>query len=272
MLANPDDSEAAPPPLAFRPEEFFPVFACLPRKKEIVVCGGQAVNLLAALFLSQEELDGVLGKKGSITSADMDIVISSGLQQWFESSTGPKARKFRLKRFPDARQPILFAILPDVMPDTRIDVLRNIRGIDIVRDRVFEDALEIDAPCRVMNPVTLLIAKAENCATLDQDTPTGRRNDILHLRMLVPIVRNFLAEYLANCDPECKADQRDIVNQLKKLRKAAATNGFVRGIQIAGVRFLDAVPVNEIRGSSLELLRRYLENTFLCGLGVIGEE
>ena len=267
MPANLDDSYAGPSPLTFRPEAFFPVFERLPRKKEIVVCGDQAVNLLAALFLSQEELDGILGEKGSATSADMDIVISSELQQWFDSSSGQKSRKFRLKRFPDARQPIRFAILPDGMPDTRIDVLRNIRGIDVKRDRVFEDALEIDAPCRVMNPVTLLIAKAENCGTLDQDTPTGRRNDLLHLRMLVPIVRNFFAEYLANCDPESKEDQRDIVNQLKKLGKAATTNSFVRGFQTAGVRFLDAVPVTEIRGSSLDLLRRYLENTFLCGLG-----
>ncbi len=266
MSADPTGPNADPRPPTYRPDEFYPIFSRLPKAGDAVICGGQAVNLLAAIFLTPEELDEVLGEGGSATSTDMDIIITKELQQKIECSADLKAREFTIKRFPDARQPISFAIIPDDMPETRIDVLRAIKGVHIEKDRVYEDALEIDAPYKVMNPVTLMIAKAENCASLDQSSPSGIRNDITHLKMLIPIVKNYLNESIEHCEPKSKQEQRVIINHLKKLQKAAGTSGFIKGFETAGVRLRDAIPRKTIAESQLDALKSFFETTFLPGL------
>lgn len=192
----------------------------------------------------------------------MDIVICKELQQQIVE-TSNKSKGFTLKSFSDCRQPIRFAILPDDMPDTRIDVLREIKGIHLEKDRVFEDSIDIDAPYKVINPTTAMIAKAENCATLEQNTPTETRNDFNHLRLLIPIVHNFLKELVDNCDPESKDGQREIIGFLKKIKKASQTPNFIRGMQKAGVSLRDAIPTQHILNSSLEVLKNYLDHTFL---------
>lgn len=247
----------------FHPHEFYPVFKRLPKVGDAVICGGQAVNLLAAVFLTPVELSAILGDHGSATSSDMDIVVSKDLLSRIEMNGTDKTQGFSLRRFSDCRQPIRFAILPDDMPDTRIDVLRTVNGVHIQKDRVFEDAIDIEAPFKVMNPVTLLIAKAENCATLEQESPTEKRNDITHLKMLVPIVRNFLMELVTNCAPESKREQRDIINHFKKLHAASATSSFKKGLRKAGVKLTDAIPAAFIRRGELETLESFLEKTFM---------
>ena len=264
MPSDSTNSHIEPP--TFRPEEFYPVFARLPKVGDAVICGGQAVHLLCDMFLSEEEHAEILGEGGSATSTDMDIIMSVELQRNIESHPTDNSRKFALKRFADARQPISFAILPDDMPETRIDVLRTIKGIHIEKDRVFEDAVMTDAPYKVMNPVTLMIAKAENCASLEQNSSSGARNDVLHLKLLVLVVKNYLTEFVELCDPASKEPQRVIINQLKKLQKAAGTPGFIKGFEIAGVRLRDAIPSKAIEDSQLETLKSYFESTFLPGL------
>ena len=253
------DAESDP---QFEPQEFYPVFGRLPKGGDAVICGGQAVNLLAAVFLSDDELNGILGDKGSATSGDMDIVVSKELKELIEKNQNNKAHGFRVKRFADCRQPIEFAIIPDDMPDTRIDVLRSVKGVDIKKDRVFENAIDIEAPFKVMNPVTLLIAKAENCATLEQMGPNGKRNDITHLKMLVPIVRNYFNELVTHSDPTPQA-QRGIINQLKRLQAASTSLNFIKGFRIADVKLSKVVPAKVIQEGRLPMLKEFFERTWI---------
>lgn len=253
------DAESDP---QFAPQEFYPVFERLPKGGDAIICGGQAVNLLAAVFLRDDELNGIIGDKGSATSGDMDIIVSKQLKELIEKNQFDKGQGFSLKRFADCRQPIQFAILPDDMPDTRIDVLRSVRGVDIQKDRVFENAIDIDALFKVMNPITLLIAKAENCATLEQLGPTGKRNDITHLKMLVPIVRNYLTELVTHCDPTPKA-QREIINQLKRLQVASTSANFKKGFHIAGMKLSKAIPTKVIQKCQLSTLKDFFNRTWL---------
>lgn len=247
----------------YHPEEFFPTFDQLPKVGQVVICGGQAVNLLASVFLSPDEIRAILGSKGSATSSDMDILITPDLQsRIIDVST--KSKGFKLKAFKDTRQPIKFVILPEGMPDTRIDVLRSIRGVHIGKDRVFEDSLNIDEnPYNVINPVTLLIAKAENAATLEQDSPEDKRNDITHTRLMIPIVHSYLKELTSACDPKCKKSQREIMRFLKRLHQAAETPNFKKGLSLAGSTFPKIVPINHILKSKLETLKRYVNQTFM---------
>lgn len=278
MKPRPPNSEVTekveldPKKTDYLPSEFFPALDLLPKEGDAVICGGQAVNLLAAVFLSPEELEEITGEKGDAMSGDMDIIITKELQSRLEKTQTDKSKGFKIKRFADARQPIQFVILPDSMPDTRIDVLRTIKGIHTEKDRVFEDAIEIDAPFKVMNPITLMIAKAENCATLEQNLPSNIRNDIKHLKMMVPIVKNFLTELVTHCDPESKQDQREIISQLKKLLQAAPGIGFKKGFASAGMPLHDAVPIHEIKDSSLETLKKFFENTFLPQMETKGKQ
>jgi len=252
----------------YSPEEFFPFLENLPKREsgQAVICGGQAVNLLAALFLTEKQIETILGEIGSATSSDMDIMITPDFQKRI-SAAANKSKEFSLQTFADCRQPIQFAIMlgEDVgLPDSRIDVLRSVKGIHTQKDRVFEDALELDdVPYQVMNPTTLLIAKAENCATLEQDSPTQKRNDINHLRLLILIVHNYLRELVNHCRPDFKDEQRDIIRSLKKIRAASQKTNFKKGMKLAKVNLLDAVPIKPIQKSNLETLRKYLNNTFL---------
>lgn len=102
----------------YHPEEFFPVLEKLPKVGEAVICGGQAVNLLAALFLSENQIDEILGSDGSATSGDMDIVITKDLQSKI-CEAAKKSKGFSLQSFADCRQPIQFAILSDILPDSQ---------------------------------------------------------------------------------------------------------------------------------------------------------
>lgn len=253
----------------YHPHEFFPTIENLPKVGQVVICGGQAVNLLAAVFLTEKQIETILGGYGSATSSDMDIIITRELQKqlFLETNESNKSRGFSVKLFADCRQPIQFVILPDSMPDTRIDVLRAIKGIHTEKDRVFEDSIDLEnTPYNVLNPTTLLIAKAENCATLEQSTPGEKRNDVNHLRLLIPIVRNYLRELVNACDPASPAsknEQRDIIRFLKKLHNAAQNSNFKKGMNTAGANLQECIPIAHIRQSKLETLKNYLERTFL---------
>jgi hypothetical protein len=251
----------------YRPEEFFPILAKLPKGGDVVICGGQAVNLLAAVFLPKHQIDEILGIDGSATSGDMDIVITKELQSKI-SAAANKSKGFSVQLFADCRQPIQFAILSEILPDTRIDVMRNINGIHMEKDRVFEESLELEhIPYGVMNPVTLLMAKAINCATLEQDTPQQKRNDVKHLQLLVPIVHNYLAELVDSCPPvsapNSKAEQRVIMGFLKKLDKIATSATFKKGMTLAKVHLKDAIPIRQIKASRLSTLQTYMEKSFM---------
>ena len=96
-----------------------------------------------------------------------------------------------------------------------------------------------------------------------QESPTEKRNDITHLKMLVPIVRNFLMELVTNCAPESKREQRDIIHHFKKLQRASETGGIKKGFRKAGVKLADAIPAAHIRRSELDTLKSFLANTFM---------
>ena len=249
----------------YLPNEFFATFDKLPKVGRAVICGGQAVNLLASVFLNENQIKSLLGSIASATSSDMDIMINEELHAQIFSAAA-RTSEFSIKTFSDCRQPIQFVILTDNMPETRIDVLRSINGIHTKKDRVFEDSIELEhSPYDVINPTTLLIAKAENCATLDQSSRLDQRNDVTHLRLLIPIVHNYLSALIANCDSSSKAEQREIIRFLKKLHAASEKTNFKIGMNRAKGRFHDCIPIKEIRKSKLETLKNYLEQTFLSG-------
>ena len=247
----------------YQPEEFFPTFNQFPKVGQVVICGGQAVNLLATIFLSREKIKCILGESGTTTSNDMDIMITEDLQKEI-IFMDIKSRPFGLMGFKDTRQPIKFVILPKEMPNTRIDVLRAIRGVHTEKDKIFEKSLNLEnGDYNVINPVTLLIAKAENCATLQQNSPEGKRNDAIHTKLMVPIVHNYLKKLVTNCNPKSKQGQREIIGFLKSLHEASKNTNFKNGMKIAGTNFYDAVPIKPILKSKLETLKSYLMQTFM---------
>ncbi len=151
-----------------------------------VLIGGQAVNYWAERYLAAEP---ELKKLQPFTSEDIDFkgghadVQLIARQLGLNPSYPSKVAMTALSGF------ILFQI-GDLK--SNIEVVRRIPGIS---DSVETPAIQTEwegNTIRVLDPVSLLACKLELAATVSQE----RRRDVVHLKMMVPCVRAFLAEFL----------------------------------------------------------------------------
>jgi len=154
--------------------------------KPYLLIGGQAVNYWAERYLVSEPQ---LATLRPFTSADID----------FKGNTDDVrriAQQLALK--PGYPPKVAMTALAGVIPlliggqPSNIEVVRRVPGVSsTVDDLAIETQLGANI-IRVLDPVSLLASKLELVATV----PQAGRNDVPHLRILVPCVRAFLAELL----------------------------------------------------------------------------
>ncbi len=230
----------------------------VPKDVDSVICGGQAVLILAGLFVDSVELDAL----GPLASKDMDLVIRAG---HIQSLLTLRSSELQIRRFEDPRQPLYGAISRASEPEVRVELLRGVHGLNLERDHVFETAVAGVFPCKVLNPVTMFIAKAANSATIPQMVEgRKRRSDFRHLKIMCLVLKGYLGEMVKSCDPEQKTQQREIIRQLKQLEAAVGREGkYAKGLQLAGVRLWDAIPHEVFRDCPLETLKRYYAQTLI---------
>jgi len=150
--------------------------------KPYVLIGGQAVNFWAEQFLEREPQ---LKALAPFTSADIDF-----------KGTAEDVRLIAKQLALTAGYPpkVAMTALAGVIPlrigdePSNIEVVRKVPGISGDLDAFVIETRWQDKTIRVLDPISLLASKLELVATVPQD----KRNDVLHLKILVPCVRSFL--------------------------------------------------------------------------------
>ena len=150
-----------------------------------VLIGGQAVNYWAEHYLSA---DPQLEKLRPFTSEDIDFKGSSADVQRI-------ARQLELAPGypPKVQMTALAGFIPFHIGDLKsaIEVVRRIPGISDAHTPAIQADLD-GKTIRVLDPISLLACKLEMAATVSQK----KRQDVAHLKILLPCVRAFLGELL----------------------------------------------------------------------------
>jgi hypothetical protein len=211
-----------------------------------VLIGGQAVNYWAERYLPEEP---ELKHLQPFTSQDIDFKGSRDdvqhIARQMHSSPGypPKVAMTALA----GTVPVQIA-----GQKTNIEVVRQIPGIS---DSAAIPAIEAqwqDKTIRVLNPISLLASKLELAATVPQEN----RQDVSHVKILLPCVRAFLRELLQEVDLGrlVAKDWLKVANQALKLstnvrsRKIARKHGF----DCSGI-----LPLKAIEQNNNEKIKRF---------------
>jgi hypothetical protein len=214
-----------------------------------VLVGGQAVNYWAERYLAVEP---GLRKYIPFTSGDIDF-------RGNRDDVNHIARQLKLKaEFPPM---VAMTALAGAIPfqigkfPSNIEVVRQIPGVKIAElDALAVDVKWNDRQIRVIDPVSLLICKADLALTVSQEN----RQDVEHLRILIFCVRGFLREFLQ------AAERGEIpakgwlgaVNKLSKLVKS--THGRQTSKKFE-VNWPEILPLEEIAKAKNEKIISFRE-------------
>ena len=217
-------------------------------KRPYILIGGQAVNYWAEEYLAQEPL---LKSLQPFTSQDIDF---KGGREDVERI----ARQLGLIPVypPKVEMTALAGLIPLHIGGraSAIEVVRRIPGIS---DRGAPPVIEAEydgKAIRVLHPISLLACKLVLAATVSQQD----RQDVAHLRMLVPCVRAFLADLLEEVElgELSPGDWLKVVNQALKLTHTSRA----RKIEKAhNIHWLDILPLDAIAKSQSQKLKRFRE-------------
>ncbi len=205
-------------------------------KRPYILIGGQAVNYWAEEYLAQEPL---LKSLQPYTSQDIDF---KGGREDVERI----ARQLGLIPVypPKVEMTALAGLIPLHIGGraSAIEVVRRIPGISDRDDPPVIEAEYDGKAIRVLHPISLLACKLVLAATVSQQD----RQDVAHLRMLVPCVRAFLADLLEEVElgELSPRDWLKVVNQALKLTHTSRA----RKIEKAhNIHWLDILPLDAIR-------------------------
>jgi hypothetical protein len=122
-----------------------------------------------------------------------------------------------------------------------IEVLYTLKGLTS-KDLTKESRVEFEGSCyRILNPVTLLKAKLANYSELPQNTPGQEREDLKHIRILVPCVKGFLHDALANIKNSVRLE-RDLVKLLEETLQIVTSEKALRASTDQGIDFSACFP------------------------------
>lgn len=151
-----------------------------------VLIGGQAVNYWAERYLpTEQELASLM------PFASMDIDFKGNREDVLHI-----ARQLGLQ--PVFPPKVALTALAGVVPlrmrnlSTAVEVVRRLPGVPTKKETPAIQAEWNGTKIRVLDPISLLACKLELAATVSQ----RGRQDVTHLRILIPCVRAFLAELL----------------------------------------------------------------------------
>ncbi len=151
-----------------------------------ILIGGQAVNYWAERYLPTEA---ELQPLRPFTSEDIDF--KGGIEDVRRIAQ-------QLDLVPVFPPKVAMTALAGAIPfqigtlKSNIEIVRRIPGVKGSIDDTAVSAESNGQSIRVMDPISLLACKMELAATVAQE----KRQDIAHLKILVPCVRAFLNEFL----------------------------------------------------------------------------
>jgi len=212
-----------------------------------VLIGGQAVNYWAEHYLPA---DPQLEKLRPFTSEDIDF-------KGGHADVQRIARQLELAPGypPKVQMTALAGFIPFQIGDLKsaIEVVRRIPGISDAHTPAIQadwDGITI----RVLDPISLLACKLELAATVSQK----KRQDVVHLKMLLPCVRAFLGEILQQVDLG-KLPAKEwlkVANQVLKLTTDHRARKIADKHQI---NWPEILPLSAIAQSQNDKIRRFQE-------------
>jgi len=211
-----------------------------------ILIGGQAVNYWAERYLPTEP---ELKALHPFTSQDID----------FKGNLDDVQRIAKqLESSPNYPPRVAMTALAGMVPiqignqKSVIEVVRQIPGVSSAAQTPPVQAQWEQQTIRVLDPVSLLACKLELAATV----PQAKRQDVTHLKILLPCVRSFLGELLHQVETgQLQArDWLKVANQILKLTTSLRAQKIADKFQIdwSGV-----LPLAAIARSKDEKIRRF---------------
>lgn len=213
---------------------------------EFVLAAGHAVNAWAQVFYDRiEGIESFL----PFTSKDADLIAHRS--EIFQIA---KKLEGNLKIFRDLRSPVLGVFTTKDDPPLKFELLQGLFGMGHP-DSILKRAKHFGS-IPVIDPVMLLISKANNLGGLDQEG----RQDQKHLILMSKVTQCYL-EDLVNAVGE-HISEREFIKELKLMIKLLKHPTPSRGLSAAQISILDCLPVSAIAASDHSKVKRFLSGTF----------
>ena len=136
-----------------------------------------------------------------------------------------------------------------------VDVLFTIKGLQ-PKDLTRETIVKLDdKPYRTLSPVTLLKAKLANIIEIPQHAPEQTRNDLKHVKILIPCIAGYLGEAHGRTISGVLTE-RGLVNLLEETLRVVTGDYARRVIQSERLDFLRCFPEN-LEASSLPKVQSF---------------
>jgi hypothetical protein len=213
-----------------------------------VLIGGQAVNYWAERYLAIEPQ---LEPLQPFTSEDID----------FKGGRDDVQRIARqLNLTPGYPSMVQMTALAGTIPfqigglKSNIEIVRRIPGVSGSVDALAVEAEWNGKAIRVIDPISLLACKLDLTATVSQE----KRQDVAHLRILLPCVRAFLNEFLQQVE-RGEIPARHWLGAANQVLKLTTSN---RARKIASkhqINWSEILPLTAIAKSQNEKIRRFRE-------------
>jgi hypothetical protein len=212
-------------------------------REPIVLVGGHAVNVWALSY--KDRLGDLLQPHLPLTSADMDVFATRNALLELHRELGGRLLLSGPREITDG------TLIIGVDPDTReLDVLRSVNGVPKIeaQDTLLLEVCGYHVP--VLFPHLLLQGKLENALHLDQ----AGRQDIKHVRVLILVLREFLAEVAKTATV---ANERPALNLFKDVLEVLTCENAREFTRRYGIKFDEVMGAEPLLGSPLNRLRRF---------------
>jgi hypothetical protein len=244
---NPSDGESSELP-DFREVLSHPIHGEYP-----LLVGGHAVSLWAMVYL--ERIGDAIGTWLPLTSKDLDLY---GTLETLEALKRRFGGDFRLS---GPRSPVVGRLVVELSGSLRkIDVLREVVGLH--RSELASGGVQLEVTLgdaahivRVLSVPTLLQAKVSNLATLAQDN----RNDFKHVNLLLPVVREFLADLVAATERNA-LDSRACIRALEQVLTIIRSPAAEKCSRLHGIRFDPVWPRKALEAATDPRLRNFVKH------------
>ena len=222
--------------------EFQPLFRVsdfeqvLCREPLPLLVGGQAVNLWAMVYVRDSEvlaqLEPFLSRDCDLFG-DVDTLLRLGNATRWKVTFSPQGQPSPVVGFLTGR---------DAQGrELTVEVLFTIKGL-LPKDVARETIVKLDdRPYRTLSPVTLLKAKLANYIEIPQHGPEQTRNDLKHLKILIPCIAGYLADAHGRA-ASGGLTERGLVNLLEETLEVVTSEYARRVSQSEQLDFLSCFP------------------------------
>ena len=218
-----------------------------------LLVGGQAVNLWAMVYARDSE---VLARLEPFLSRDCDLYGDADTLRRLAAAT-----RWKITFSPKGQPSPVVGFLTGHDAQEReltVEVLYSIKGLE-TKDLARETVVKLDdRPYRTLSPITLLKAKLANFIEIPQGALEQTRNDLKHLKILIPCIAGYVTEAH---ERTVKGDlaERGLVNLLEETLELVTSDYAQRVSQSERLDFIQCFPL-ALQASPLPKVQSFLRH------------